>query len=160
MKKTNIKQILTVIVLCSVLCFTTRCSSDTSKTDASGNTTSASTEPFDTLKDIGIGPITAPVTLGPIDNALADSGNKVFAAKCVACHAIEKKVIGPKLLGVSKRRAPEWIMNQILNPSEMTAKDPIAKNLLGIYIAQMANQNLTQNEAREVLEFFRRNDSK
>ena len=160
MKKTNIKQILTGIVLISVLFFATRCSSDTSNTNATGSATSENTEPLDTLKDLGIGPIITPLILGAIDTALAGNGKKTFAAKCVACHAIEKKVIGPALLGVSKRRAPEWIMNQILNPSEMTAKDPIAKGLLGKYIAQMANQNLTQNEAREVLEFFRTNDSK
>ncbi|MBI4946989.1 MAG: cytochrome c [Bacteroidetes bacterium] len=160
MRKTNIKLILTVIVLSSVLFFTTRCSSDNTNNNATDNAASASTEPFDTLKDIGVGPVTATMTLGAIDNALADSGSKIFTAKCIACHAIEKKIIGPALSGVSKRRAPEWIMNQILNPSEMAEKDPIAKDLLGRYIAQMANQNLTQDEAREVLEFFRRNDNK
>jgi mono/diheme cytochrome c family protein len=91
---------------------------------------------------------------------MADNGSKIFASKCVACHALDKKVVGPALSGVTKRRAPEWIMNQILNPSDMTAKDPIAKDLLGRYIAQMANQNLTQNEARGVLEYFRKNDNK
>ncbi|MBI4930020.1 MAG: cytochrome c [Bacteroidetes bacterium] len=160
MKKTNIKQILTAAVLSSIIFFSTSCSSDNSSNNAAGTTSSAGTEVFDTLKDIGIGPITTPLTLGAVDNAMADNGSKIFAAKCVACHAIEKKVIGPALLGVTKRRAPEWIMNQILNPEEMTHKDPIAMELLGKYIAPMANQNLTQNEAREVLEFFRTNDNK
>lgn len=160
MKKTNIIQILTVTVLSSILFLIVRCSSDTSSNTSTGNTTSANTETLDTLKDLGIGPITTPLTLGAIDKALADSGKNVFSAKCVACHAIDKKVVGPALSGVTKRRSPEWIMNQILNPSDMTAKDPVAKYLLGKYIAQMANQNLTQNEAREVLEFFRTNDSK
>lgn len=160
MKKSNIKQILAVAAMGIVLFATTRCSSDNSNSNGSGTTASASTAAFDTLKDIGIGPITVPVTLGAIDNAMAESGGKTFASKCVACHALDKKVVGPALSGVTKRRTPEWIMNQILNPSDMTAKDPIAKELLGRYIAQMANQNLTQNEAREVLEYFRANDSK
>lgn len=165
MKKTNIKQILTVTVLSSVLFLTPRCSSDdsskdTSTTDATANTAPVTAVAFDTLGDIGIGPITTPVTLGSIDNALAESGSKVFAAKCVACHALDKKVVGPALSGVTKRRAPEWIMNQILDPAGMTANDPIAKDLLGKYIAQMANQNLTQDEARSILEYFRRNDNK
>jgi Na+/phosphate symporter len=46
-------------------------------------------------------------------------------------------------------------MNQILNPEEMVAKDPIAKKLLAEYIAPMANQGLTEEDARQVLEYFR-----
>ena len=109
--------------------------------------------------DKGIGPVTS-VSLGALDENLAANGKTIFAAKCVACHKIDVKVVGPALQDITKRRKPEWIMNQILNPTEMTQKDPVAKALLGQYIAQMANQNLTQDEARAVLEFFRQNDSK
>ena len=55
-----------------------------------------------------------------------------------------------------ERRSPEWIMNMILNPEEMMAKDPIALKLLAAYnFAPMANQSLTEEEAREILEYFR-----
>ena len=47
-------------------------------------------------------------------------------------------------------------MNMILNPEDMVQNDPIAKNLLIEYNgAPMANQNLTQEEARSILEYFR-----
>ncbi len=47
-------------------------------------------------------------------------------------------------------------MNMILNPENMTKEDPIAKKLLQEYNGvQMTNQNLTQEEARAVLEYFR-----
>jgi hypothetical protein len=47
-------------------------------------------------------------------------------------------------------------MNMILNPEEMVQKDPIAKQLLVEYNgAPMANQNLTEDEARAILEYFR-----
>jgi hypothetical protein len=59
--------------------------------------------------------------------------------------------------GVTKRRAPEWIMNMVLNPTGMTAQDPTAKALLGEYMTQMS-VNATQEDARAVLEFFRKND--
>ena len=46
-------------------------------------------------------------------------------------------------------------MNMILNPEEMVEKDPVARELLTRYLAPMANQNLTREEARKILEFFR-----
>jgi hypothetical protein len=47
-------------------------------------------------------------------------------------------------------------MNMILNPEEMTKNDPLAKALLIEFNGSpMANQNLTEEEARQVLEYFR-----
>ena len=55
-----------------------------------------------------------------------------------------------------KRRSPEWIMNMILNPQEMVEKDRCAKDLLVEFNgAAMANQNLTREQARDILEYFR-----
>ena len=55
-----------------------------------------------------------------------------------------------------QRRSPEWTMNMILNPEEMVKKDPLAKELLIKFNGSpMANQNLTEDEARQVLEYFR-----
>lgn len=109
----------------------------------------------DPMSNMGIGPISS-VDLGEIDNALASEGEIVFKAKCTACHKISKRHIGPALKGVTDRRSPEWIMNMVLNPEEMVQKDPIAKQLLIDYNgAPMANQNLTQEEARSILEYFR-----
>ena len=108
----------------------------------------------DPMKDKGVGPITS-ITLGEIDQKMADEGKAVFLAKCSACHKISKRVVGPALVGVTTRRSPEWIMNMILNPEKMVAENPIAKKLLAEYVAPMANQNLTEAEARLILEYFR-----
>ena len=44
----------------------------------------------------------------------------------------------------------------ILNPEEMVKNDPLAKDLLIEFNGSpMANQNLTQEEARAVLEYLR-----
>ncbi len=103
----------------------------------------------------GIGPISS-VTLGEIDASLAGEGEAIFKAKCTACHKISKRFIGPALQGVTQRRSPEWIMNMALNPEEMIQKDPIAQQLLIEYNgAPMANQNLTEEEARALLEYLR-----
>ncbi len=109
----------------------------------------------DPMKNKGIGPISS-VSLGEIDADLAATGEAEFKVKCTACHKISKRHIGPALKGVTERRSPEWIMNMILNPEEMVQKDPIAKQLLIEYNgAPMANQNLSEEEARAILEYFR-----
>lgn len=105
----------------------------------------------------GIGPIKT-IKLENLNSKLASAGKKTFEAKCSACHKLNERFIGPALTGVTDRRQPEWIMNMILNPSEMTQKDPVAKELLAEFLAPMANQNLTQEEARGILEYFRQVD--
>ena len=68
----------------------------------------------------------------------------------------DKKFIGPAPKGIFERRSPEWIMNMILNPENMIQNNQEAKELLAEFNgAPMANQNLTQEEARAVLEYFR-----
>ena len=111
-------------------------------------------EEIDPMQDKGIGPITS-VTLGDLDDALVAKGKEVFDAKCSACHKVEKRYIGPSPAGIMDRRTPEWIMNMILNPNEMLAQNAQAKQLLAEYSSPMANQNLTEEEARNVLEYFR-----
>lgn len=109
------------------------------------------------VSDIGVGPITR-VELGPLDAALAAKGKVAFEQKCSACHKIDERYVGPALKGVTQRRKPEWIMNMILNPSEMLDKDPVAKELLATYLTRMTFQNVSKDEARAILEYFRQVD--
>ena len=46
-------------------------------------------------------------------------------------------------------------MNMILNPEQMIKEDPIAKAQLEEYGSIMLNQHLTEQQAREVLEYLR-----
>jgi mono/diheme cytochrome c family protein len=108
----------------------------------------------DPMKDKGIGKVTN-VTLGEIDPKMVAEGEVIFKAKCTACHKISKRFVGPALKGVTERRTPEWIMNMILDPELMVKENGIAKQLLIEYSAPMANQNLTEEEARKILEYFR-----
>jgi mono/diheme cytochrome c family protein len=108
------------------------------------------------LANKGVGPIKNLELPAEIDQAMAAKGMEVYKTKCMACHKPDKKFIGPAPTGIFKRRTPEWIMNMILNPEEMTQKDPLAKALLVEFNGSpMANQNLTEEEARQVLEYFR-----
>ena len=91
-----------------------------------------------------------------VDQALAEKGKELFKINCTACHKPTKKFIGPAPKGILERRAPEWVMNMILNPEEMIANDPIAKQLLlEANGAPMANQHLNEEQARAILEYFR-----
>lgn len=103
----------------------------------------------------GIGPIKEKVELGPLDTKLADSGRKVFEAKCSMCHKMDTTYVGPSLGEVTTRRTPAYIMNMILNPQEMVERHPIAKQLLAERMTFMANQGLTAPEARAVVEYLR-----
>ncbi|TXG37424.1 c-type cytochrome [Seonamhaeicola maritimus] len=108
------------------------------------------------LTNKGIGPITSLTLDDKIDQKMATHGGEVFKKLCTACHRVDKKFIGPAPKGITERRSPEWIMNMILNPVEMTQKDPLAKALLMEFNgAPMANQSLSEEDARAVLEYFR-----
>jgi len=104
----------------------------------------------------GIGPVKAFTLPAEIDQELALKGKEVYEAMCTACHKPDKKFIGPAPKDILTKRTPAWVMNMILNPDEMTQKDPIAKQLLiEANGSPMANQNLTEEQARAVLEYFR-----
>jgi len=112
-------------------------------------------------ESMGVGPIQKELNLpATIDEALAAKGKTAFEGKCVSCHKLDSRYVGPALDGVTQRRRPEWIMNMILAPEKMVAEDETAKKLLAEYLAPMANQSLTQDEARAILEYFRKNDRK
>jgi len=103
----------------------------------------------------GIGPVTEAITLGPLDAHEAEEGQKVFEAKCTACHKLGERYVGPPLGGILDKITPAFAMNMMLNPQEMYTRHPDVKKLLGEYMTQMPNQGLTQEEAREVVEYLR-----
>ncbi|EGV44005.2 cytochrome c [Bizionia argentinensis JUB59] len=108
------------------------------------------------LTNKGVGPIKSLTLDANIDQAMVIKGEEVFSKMCTACHRTDKKFIGPAPTGILERRTPEWVMNMILNPEQMVKEDPLAKELLMEFNGSpMANQNLTEVEARAVLEYFR-----
>lgn len=109
------------------------------------------------LTNKGVGPVKGPVTLGDqIDEAMATRGADVFKANCTACHKPDKKFIGPAPKDILERRTPEWIMNMIMDPEGMVKNDPLAADLLVEFNGSpMANQGISETEARELVEYFR-----
>lgn len=144
------------ILILSILLVVGCSKSDKTNDSAAKELTVAEEKAADPMANIGIGPISN-VELSPeIDRILTASGKEIYDLKCTACHKVTEKFIGPAPAGIMERRNPVWIMNMILNPDEMILNDPIARDLLIEYnFAPMANQNLTEEEARAILEYFR-----
>jgi cytochrome c2 len=94
-----------------------------------------------------------------LDPKMADAGEKIYQLKCSSCHKLtDEKLVGPGWKGVSKRKAAEWVMNFVTNTDEMLNKDPEAQSQLEICLVRMPNQNLSDDDARHIYEFMRKND--
>lgn len=102
----------------------------------------------------GIGPISA-FDPGPLDAALAAEGADFFKLKCSACHKMEGRYVGPELGAVANTRSPAYLMNMMLNPAEMIEKHPEAKKKFAEFMTPMPDQNLSEDEARAILEYLR-----
>jgi hypothetical protein len=94
-----------------------------------------------------------------LDVTMSDAGEKIQSVKCSSCHKLtDERLVGPGWKGVTQRREPAWIMNFITNPDPMIEKDPELQAQLELCLVRMPNQNLSDQEAREILEFMRKND--
>jgi len=128
----------------------TREDNEPENNNASGNYT----EPQYEINSVGIGPVEK-VELGSINQDLVQQGEQIFNSKCIACHTLEEKRLGPPLGNVTQKLRPEFIMNYLLNTNEMQEKDEYLKSLVKEYNIIMPDQNLNESEARSVLEFLR-----
>jgi len=152
------KKIL-IITGIAALIFGCGSSESEKKDESSAETKSQASDDPKSDVNRGIGKFTKVEVSPTLDVKMADEGQKVFDVKCSACHKLtEEKLVGPGWKGVTTRRAPEWVMNFATNVEEMLAKDPAAQAQLEICLVRMPNQNLTDDDARHVYEFMRKND--
>lgn len=99
------------------------------------------------------------LVLGSLDATMAKTGESIAGTKCTSCHKLtEEKLVGPGWKGVTSRRTGHWIMNFITNPDPMIDKDPEVQAQLELCLVRMPNQSLTEEDARNILEFMRSND--
>jgi mono/diheme cytochrome c family protein len=130
---------------------------DKKETSATPGTAETGTPAYDPKR--GAGKFTKVEVSPTLDQAMATAGQKVSDMKCASCHKLtNEKLVGPGWQGVTARRTPEWIMNFVTNTDEMLQKDAEAQAMLEICLVRMPNQNLTDEEARSVYEFMRKND--
>jgi hypothetical protein len=146
-------------VLVSAGCGTSATQAKSASRPAAGATSSSASASPDGLTPFqlehGIGPMTEPVVVGGVDTSMAHAGQELFEHKCAACHKMADRYVGPALGEVTKRRTPTFVMNMVLNPQGMVAKHPVTRKLLGEFYVAMPNLNLSQTEARQLLEYLR-----
>jgi mono/diheme cytochrome c family protein len=155
------------IVICV---FTINCGSNTKPADvnnvqgADSQVVKAKTDTVVLLAGInskGIGRFHNIQLTHPLDEKMVANGQKIFQSKCFACHKLTNELlVGPGWTGVTDRRTPEWIMNWITNTKIMLDKDLAAQADMVVCLIRMPNQDLTDDQARDVLEFMRNNDGK
>lgn len=104
--------------------------------------------------DNGIGPIKE-VELGAINPKLVALGKNIFTTKCLPCHQMDSRLVGPPLRNITKKNTPQFIMNYLLNTSEMQKKDSLLIKLVDEYKVVMPDQLLSKDDARSLLEYFR-----
>ena len=96
----------------------------------------------------------------PLNAGMVAKGKAIYQSKCFACHKLSSEMlVGPGWADVTVRRTPEWIMNWITNTRVMIDKDLAAQAEMAICLIRMPNQDLTDEQARNVLEFMRQNDT-
>ena len=156
-----------ILLIAALLGFTWACSNNSggsagpktsSPSDESAKTPAAAGGTnYDSVK--GAGKFTHVELNAKLDDKLIAAGKSIYELKCSACHKLtSEKLVGPGWLGVTDRRKPEWIMNFVTNTDEMIDKDPKAQAMLEVCMVRMPNQHLSDEDARNILEFMRRND--
>lgn len=141
-----------------------RCSNDTQKENQNDKMTSATKDTVVISQGInskGIGRFQDIKLTHPLDEDMIARAQVIYNAKCFACHKLtSEKLVGPGWKGVTDRRTPEWIMNFITNTQVMLDKDLEAQSLMVTCVVRMPSQDLSDEQAREMLEFMRKNDGK
>ncbi len=162
----NMKKLLVLSLVVLFIAFVASCGGNKSSESTTEQTNENSDHEDEDVKENpsydpnrGEGKFTNVELGATLDASKAELGDKVFQVKCSSCHKLtDEKLVGPGWAGVTKRYKPEWIMNFITNTDAMIDKDPKMQAQLEICLVRMPNQNLSDDDARSLLEFMRKND--
>jgi mono/diheme cytochrome c family protein len=115
----------------------------------------AAAAPFVVPADLDQGPRAGE---SPVDQSLVAQGQLLFSSKtCATCHGFGKKIQCPDLKPVAMQRTERWLEAQIMHPDVMTKQDPASIQLMKQYSLQMPNMNLTQDQAKALIEYIKKN---
>jgi mono/diheme cytochrome c family protein len=162
--------ICTIIVITGIGFIAVKCSSnqqpakENNTSAADSDNAKAKTDTVVVLAGInskGVGRFNDIQLTHPLDDKMVANGQAIYESKCFACHKLTKELlVGPGWSGVTDRRTPEWVMNWITNTKVMLDKDQVAQADMALCLIRMPNQDLSDKQARDVLEFMRKNDGK
>jgi mono/diheme cytochrome c family protein len=87
----------------------------------------------------------------------SEEGKTIFAARCAACHNVNKVLVGPALAGVDQRRSIDWIVNFVHSPQTVIKSgDQYAVDLFNKYKVQMPDHpDLTADNIKNVVEYIK-----
>lgn len=157
----KVSSIKSLIALFSMLVGFTILSScgDGEKTEETKEASTEKPNTSDYDPNRGIGKYTDVKIEPTLNTKMADGGEKVANVKCFSCHKpTEERLVGPGWKGVTERRTPVWMMNFLTNPEPMLDKDPELQAQLEICLVRMPNQNINDEEARNIFEYMRKID--
>lgn len=147
-----------VLMIATLLGLTYACSNNSAEKKETSSTEQTSSDDAGSSPE-GVGKFKHVDLSANLDKKMADGGKTIYDMKCSGCHKLTgEKLVGPGWKNVTVRRKPEWIMNFVTNTEEMLNKDTSAQAMLEICMVKMPNQNLSDEDARKVLEFMREND--
>jgi len=87
-------------------------------------------------------------------------GEQLFRTRCANCHSVtgheQEGALGPDLLGVTRLRDRDWLLNWLRAPDQMLAKkDPVAMALYKKYNKlAMPNMRLNQQDATALISYI------
>ena len=87
-------------------------------------------------------------------------GEQLFRTRCANCHSVtgheQEGALGPDLLGVTRLRDRDWLLNWLRAPDQMLAsKDPVAMALYEKYNKlAMPNMRLNQQDATALISYI------
>lgn len=89
--------------------------------------------------------------------APSEEGKTIFAARCAACHNVNKVLVGPALAGVDQRRSIDWIVKFVHSPQTIIKSgDAYAAALLNKYKVQMPDHaDLTEDNIKSIVEYIK-----
>jgi len=74
------------------------------------------------------GPVAVATSAKPASAAEASAiaaGDALFKANCAQCHAVNEKVVGPALAGITKRRSISWLIPWIKNSAKVVTSGDV-----------------------------------
>jgi len=93
----------------------------------------------------------------------AKEGRTLFKAKCSSCHALDAKLVGPALTGVSDRHSEEFLLKWIPNSQGLVASgNPEAVKLFNDNgkVAMTSFPELDETKVKDILQYIKEGEPK
>ncbi|HAU55265.1 MULTISPECIES: cytochrome c3 family protein [Sphingobacterium] len=84
-------------------------------------------------------------------------GEKIFKSRCTSCHAIDRKVVGPALKGITESKDEAWLIKWVKNSQVLVkAGDPDAVAIFKEYngLVMTAFTDLSDDQIKSVLSYI------